>query len=133
MTLDGNQLQLPNALVFKSVQLNYSLNPKRRFDFKASIDPAHSIREAQALAIEAYSHIDGVLDDPAPSWTLVEHAPTGVELQFFGWVDQHHIDLGQVRTESILLVKAALPRAGIQPPLTTYPVMTPHEPSSETR
>src|SRR5690606_36358353 len=39
MTLDGNQLQLPNALVFKSVLLNYSQNPRRRFDFTVSIDP----------------------------------------------------------------------------------------------
>jgi len=128
MTLDGNQLQLPNALVFKSVLLNYSLNPKRRFDFKTTIDPAHSIREAQALAIEAYSHIDGVLDDPAPSWTLLENAPTGVQLQFFGWVDQHHSDLGKVRSESIRLVKAAFARAGIQPPRTTYYVLTSQEP-----
>src|SRR3546814_9844224 len=45
MTLDGNQLQLPNALVFKSVLLNYSQNPRRRFDFTVGIDPAHSIRQ----------------------------------------------------------------------------------------
>src|SRR3546814_547822 len=124
MTLDGNQLQLPNALVFKSVLLNYSQNPRRRFDFTVGIDPAHSIRQAQTLALEAYSHIDGVLEDPAPSWTVVQNAPTGVDLQFFGWVDQHHSDLGKVRSESIRLVKAAFTRAGIQPPRTIYHVVT---------
>ena len=124
MTLDGNQLQLPNALVFKSVLLNYSQNPKRRFDFTVSIDPAHSIRQAQTLALEAYSHIDGVLEDPAPSWTVVQNAPAGVDLQFFGWVDQHDSDLGKVRSESIRLVKAAYTKAGIQPPRTIYHVVT---------
>ena len=123
MTLDGNQLQLPNALVFKSVLMNYSQNPKRRFDFKVTIDPAHSIRQAQTLALDAYANIDGLLDDPAPSWTLVQHAPTGIELQFFGWVDQHHSDLGKVRSESIRLVKAAFTRAGVQPPRTVYHVV----------
>src|SRR3546814_2782707 len=108
MPLDGNQLQLPNALVFKSVLLNYSKNPRRRFDFTLGIDPAHSIRLAQTLALEAYSPIDGVLEAPAPSWTAVTNAPTGVALPFFGWVDQHNSDLGQVRSESIRLVKAAL-------------------------
>src|SRR3546814_8128792 len=90
MTLDGNQLQLPNALVFKSVLLNYSQNPRRRFDFTVGIDPAHSIRQAQTLALEAYSHIDGVLEDPAPSWTVVQNAPTGVDLPFFGWRSEEH-------------------------------------------
>jgi len=124
MTLDGNQLQLPNALVFKSVLLNLSQNPKRRFEFKVTMDAAHSIRQAHTLALDAYAHIDGVLDDPAPSWTVVQNAPTGIELQFFGWVDQHHSDMGKVRSESIRLVKAAFTRAGIQPPRTTYHIVT---------
>src|SRR3546814_2407265 len=47
MTLDGNKLQLPNALLLQSVLLNYSQNPRRRFDFTVGIDPAHSIRQAQ--------------------------------------------------------------------------------------
>ena len=41
MTVDGNHLQLPNALVFKSVLLNYSRNPKRRFEFKPAWTARH--------------------------------------------------------------------------------------------
>jgi small-conductance mechanosensitive channel len=127
MTMDGNQLQLPNALVFKSVLLNYSQNPKRRFDFRTTMDAAHSIRQAQTLALDAYSGIDGVLDDPAPSWTVVQNAPTGIELQFFGWVDQRSSDLGKVRGEAIRLVKAAFARAGIQAPRTVQHVVLSRE------
>ena len=127
MTMDGNQLQLPNALVFKSVLLNYSQNPKRRFDFRTTMDPAHSIRQAQTLALEAYSHIEGVLDDPAPSWTVVQNAPGGIELQFFGWVDQRSSDLGKVRGEAIRLVKAAFARAGIQAPRSVQHVVLSRE------
>src|SRR3546814_14126541 len=75
MTLDGNQLQLPNALVFKSVLLNYSQNHRRRFDFTVRIDPAHSIRQEQTLALEAYTPIDGVLEEPAHPATLGQTAP----------------------------------------------------------
>lgn len=127
MTMDGNQLQLPNALVFKSVLLNYSQNPKRRFDFRTTMDPSHSIRQAQTLALEAYSGIDGVLDDPAPSWTVVQNAPGGIELQFFGWVDQRSSDLGKVRGEAIRLVKAAFARAGIQAPRSVQHVVLSRE------
>jgi len=37
MTLDGNHLRLPNALVFRSVTLNYTRNPSRRFQFDIGI------------------------------------------------------------------------------------------------
>ncbi|HVI60040.1 MAG TPA: mechanosensitive ion channel domain-containing protein [Luteimonas sp.] len=133
MTMDGNQLQLPNALVFKSVLLNFSQNPKRRFDFRATIDGSHSIRQAQTLALEAYAGIDGVLDDPAPSWTVVQNAPTGIELQFFGWVDQRASDLGKVRSEAIRLTKAAYARAGIQSPRTVQHVVISREPDAAPR
>ena len=66
MTMDGNHLQLPNSLVFKSIVLNYSKNPRRRFDFGMLIDPSHSIRESQTLAMTAIAQIECVLDDPAP-------------------------------------------------------------------
>lgn len=122
MTLDGNELQLPNALVFKAIILNYSRNPKRRFDFTIALDPAQSIRHAQSLAIEQIGTIDGVLADPGPSWTVQDYSPTGIVLRFFGWVDQRHSDPGKVRSEAIRLVKGAWARAGLEPPRTVYHV-----------
>lgn len=122
MTLDGNELRLPNALVFKAIILNYTRNPKRRFDFSVTIDPAQSIRQAQALALEQIRTVDGLLSDPGPSWSVREFAPTGTVLQFFGWVDQRHSDLGKVRSEAIRLVKAAFARAGIEQPRIVYHV-----------
>lgn len=123
MTMDGNHLQLPNSLVFKSVVLNYSKNPKRRFDFTMLIDGSQSIREAQTLAIEAISKIEGVLDDPAPAWTVVEFGANGIQLKFFGWVDQRNADLGKVRSEAIRQVKAAYQRSEIESPRTTYHIV----------
>lgn len=123
MTPDGNQLQLPNAVVFKSVLLNFNENPKRRFDFIVTVDPASSIRQSQTVALDALSRLDGVLQDPAPSWSVVEYAPGGIQLQFFGWVDQRESDLGKVRSESIRLVKAAFAQAGIRQPRTVYHVV----------
>lgn len=124
MTMDGNHLQLPNSLVFKSVVLNYSKNPKRRFDFVMLIDAGQSIREAQTLAISAITDIEGVLDDPAPSWTVVEYGAAGIQLRFFGWLDQRESDLGKVRSEAIRQVKAAFAKAGVEGPRTTYHIVT---------
>lgn len=130
MTLDGNALQLPNALVFKAIQLNYSSNPKRRFDFTVTIDGSQSIRVAHALAIEQVTRVEGVLTDPAPSWTVQEFSPAGIALRFFGWIDQRESDLGKVRSEAIRLVKAAFAKGGIEGPRTTYYILTPRDPAA---
>lgn len=124
MTMDGSQLQLPNSLVFKSVVLNYSRNPKRRFDFAMFIDDRQSIRKSQALALETIAGIEGVLDDPAPAWTVVEYGAAGIQLRFFAWVDQRSTDMGKVRSEAIRQVKGAFARAGIEAPRTVYHIAT---------
>jgi small conductance mechanosensitive channel len=124
MTLDGNELRLPNALVFKAIILNYSRNPNRRFDFTIPIDLGQSIRSAQSLALEQICGVEGMLQDPGPSWTVHEYGPGGIVLRFFGWVDQRESDLGKVRSEAIRRVKAAYAQAGIEPPRTIYHVLT---------
>ncbi|MFS8064305.1 MAG: mechanosensitive ion channel family protein [Luteimonas sp.] len=130
MTLDGSQLRLPNALVFKSVVLNYSVNPKRRFEFSMILDAGESIRRAQGMAMEVISGVEGVLADPAPSSLVQEYAPTGITLRCFGWIDQRGSDLGKVRSEAIRLVKVAYGKAGIQAPRTTSHVILARETGS---
>lgn len=127
MTMDGNHLQLPNSLVFKSVVLNYSKNPKRRFDFSMLIDGSQSIGTSQALAMAEIAKIDGVLEDPPPAWTVVEFGAAGIQLRFYGWVDQLVTDQGKVRSEAIRRVKAAFAHAGIESPRTTYHVVSSRE------
>ncbi|MGV8941384.1 MAG: mechanosensitive ion channel domain-containing protein [Lysobacter sp.] len=116
MTFDGNRLSLPNALVFKSVVLNFSRNPKRRFDFTIPVDTATSIGLAQEIAMERIAAIDGVLSDPGPSWIINGYEGDGLKLQFFGWIDQRRNDLGKVRSAAIRAVKKAFFDAGIDSP-----------------
>ncbi len=130
MTMDGNHLSLPNALVFKSVVLNYSVNPKRRFDFSLLIDPSESIRESQQLAIAEIARIDGVLSEPAPSWIAENFVASGISLKFFGWVDQRSSDIGKVRSEALRAVKAAFAKAGIEAPRSVQYVYTAPAPPS---
>jgi small-conductance mechanosensitive channel len=120
ITLDGSELRLPNALVFKSVILNYSRNPKRRFEFTIPIDQAESIRAAQQLALAEIASIDGVLAEPAPAALVHEYGAKGITLRYFGWVDQHQSDLNKVRSEAIRRVKGAFGKAGIEPPRDVY-------------
>lgn len=67
MTVDGNHLQLPNSLVFKSVMLNYTRNPKRRFDFETNVENTASWHRAMDLGVAAIASVEGVLAQPAPA------------------------------------------------------------------
>ncbi len=124
ITLDGNRLSLPNALVFKSVILNYSVNPKRRFDFSIPIDTSASIRMAQTLAMDEIADIQGVLADPAPSWAVDGYAEGGIEMRFFGWVDQRNSDLRKVRSEALRVVKASFAKNRIETPRSVQYIVT---------
>jgi small-conductance mechanosensitive channel len=116
MTMDGNHLSLPNALVFKSVVLNFSVNPKRRFEFTMQIDASQSVRGAQQLAMAEMSKVEGVLADPQPSWVAEGFVGGGLSLKFYGWVDQRVSDLGKVRSEALRAVRSAFSKAGIEAP-----------------
>lgn len=118
MTMDGNQVSLPNSLVFKSVVTNYTANPKRRFDFVLPVDPSESVGRARDLGLRAIAGIDGVLADPAPSFSLDGYSAKGMDLRFYGWVDQHRNDAGKVRTEALREVRGAFSEAGVRGPET---------------
>ncbi|MGV8944770.1 mechanosensitive ion channel family protein [Thermomonas sp.] len=53
MTVDGNHLTLPNGAVFKSVLLNFSRNPKRRFKFVMTINTRASLHGAMDAGVAA--------------------------------------------------------------------------------
>jgi small-conductance mechanosensitive channel len=124
MTFDGNQVSLPNALVFKSVVTNFSQNDNRRFEFTLVIDLSESARESQQLALGAIQGVDGVLADPAPSSVVDGYLGGGVQLKFYGWVNQRASDLGKVRSEAIRAVKSAFEKARIEGPRAIQYVLT---------
>ena len=120
LTLDGNHTRIPNAKVYKAVILNYSRNPKRRFEFDVGVDTEQNLAEAQELAARTVLNMDGVLDDPAPYCTVEALGDSNVILRVFGWVDQQHADFLRVRSEAIRLVKRAFDASGIVMPEPIY-------------
>lgn len=123
MTVDGNHLQLPNGVVFKSVLLNYSRNPKRRFDFETGIDNRASWHAAMDAGIAAIASVEGVLTDPPPSSLIRTLSNDGATLQFAGWIDQGRNDLARTRSEAMRRVRSSLREAGMLPPETVQKVV----------
>ncbi|PNS07776.1 mechanosensitive ion channel family protein [Solilutibacter silvestris] len=116
MTADGLNLQLPNALVFKSVITNYTRNSRRRFDFITNVSTSSSWNDAMDLGIGAIRGVAGVLADPAPSAWIRDLSDSGATIQFAGWIDQANNDLAKTRSEAMRMVRRTLRGAGILPP-----------------
>ena len=116
MTLEGNHVRVPNAVVFRSPLLNYSRNPRRRFTFDAGVGPSDDLALARKSGIEVLKEMKGVLDDPAPAALIVNLGDSSVTVRFMGWVDQREAAFGRVRSEAIRLVKLRLEAAGISLP-----------------
>ncbi len=131
MTMDGNHLQLPNGLVFKSVLLNFSRNPRRRFEFETSVGTRASWHQAMDTGLAALAAVDGVLPDPAPSVVIKGLTDSGAVLLFQAWVDQGHNDLGKTRSEAMRRVRKSLREAGILPPDPVQKVMLFREPGED--
>ena len=122
MTLDGNHLRLPNALVFRGVMLNYTRNPARRFEFDVGIGVEEDLVRAQDIGASVMAGLPGVLPDPPPRAFITSLGDSNVLVRFQAWVDQREHDFAQVKSEAIRSVKLALEAAGMDMPEPIYRV-----------
>jgi small conductance mechanosensitive channel len=122
MTLDGNHLRLPNSLVFRSVTLNYTRNPSRRFQFDVGIGVNEDLVRAQSIAVAELQRLDGVLHKPPPRAYIASLGDSNVQLRVQGWVDQRSHEFLLVKSEAIRVVKLAMESADIDLPEPIYRV-----------
>jgi small-conductance mechanosensitive channel len=122
MTPDGNHVRIPNAKVYKGVIVNYTRNPKRRFDFVIAVASESDLSGAQAVGVAVLRQMHGVLDEPEPWSQVVEIGDSSIPIRFYGWVDQRETSFAKARSEAIRLVKEGLEAAGFELPEPIYRV-----------
>jgi small-conductance mechanosensitive channel len=116
MTLDGNQVQIPNATVFKSTIRNFTSNPSRREDFVVGIGYLDSIPHAQDVAMKVLVSHSAILSEPEP-WVLVDSLGAAtVNLRVYFWLDGSRHSWLKVKSSVIRLVKRAFQDEGISLP-----------------
>ena len=120
MTLDGNQLRIPNAEVFKSTILNYTKNPERRFSFELGVDTNDDPMAAIKVAIDVIRDLDFVLDKPKAIATIKQVGDSSIILDFKIWVNQLETDFSKARSIAIREAKHALENAGFSLPEPIY-------------
>lgn len=116
LTLDGNQVQIPNAIVYKSNIFNFTSSPNRRVDFSIGIGYDDPIKDAQQIALQVLEEHPAVLKDPEP-WVLVENLGSAtVNLRIYFWLDGRQHSMLKVKSSVIRLVIRAFQTAGISMP-----------------
>ncbi len=122
MTLDGNHVRIPNAVVYKQVIVNYTRNPSRRFQFDVGVGTEQDLAAVQRLGAETLANMEGILEDPPPVATVETLGDSSVVIRLAGWVDQRTADFLKVRSEAIRLVKRAFDAADVTMPEPIYVV-----------
>lgn len=120
MTLDGNQLRIPNAEVFKGTILNYTKNPERRFTFELGVDSNDDPLAAIKVGIDAICQLDFVLDEPKAIAVINNVGDSNIILEFQVWVDQSETDFAKARSIAIRETKHALENEGFSLPEPIY-------------
>ena len=120
MTLDGNHLRIPNAIVFKSVILNYTRNSQRRFFFDLGVDADDDPVDAMAVGLAAVNELKFVVDTPKATAIIQDVGDSNIVLRFFGWLDQQDTDFFKGRSLAIYAAAQALTGAGFALPEPIY-------------
>lgn len=124
MTMDGNHLRLPNAMVFKGVLLNYTRNPLRRLKFTLGIGTGENLSAVRRLGVETLGNIGAIVAQPEPQATIQSVGDSSVLMEFSAWLDQREVDFLKTRSEAIRQVKCALENAGMDMPEPIYRVQS---------
>jgi small conductance mechanosensitive channel len=114
-TADGQQLLIPNKLLFTNVIANSTATMRRRVDVRLSVpgmEVSPKLRE-QLLAVAA--KVEGVSSDPQPRLLVQDLDDDKIELLLWFWVDpRRHPELQRVRSEVLEATQAVLARSNME-------------------
>lgn len=126
MTPDGNHVQIPNSLVYKSVIENASANPNLRLSFVVGIDYGDSATDAQSVVLESLHSHEAVLADPEPLVLIEDLATSTVNLRVYFWINGEAHSMLKVRSAILRRVKQTLQKKGFTLPDESREMIFPH-------
>lgn len=119
VTLEGNHVRIPNAVIYKEIMVNTTASPSIQGKFDIVIPYEASTAVALEAITQALRSHDGVLPAP-PARALVEALEVnGVRLRASYWIPAREASNFKLQSDVRLKVKVALQQAGITPPATS--------------
>jgi small-conductance mechanosensitive channel len=117
-TPDGQQVIVPNKLLFTNVVTNSTATMHRRVDVRLSVPTAEVSDKLRGQLLEVAAGVHGVSRDPEPRLLVEDLGDDKIELLLWFWVDpRRHPELQRVRSEVLEATQAVLARFNME--LTT--------------
>ncbi|MGB3210197.1 MAG: mechanosensitive ion channel family protein [Desulforhopalus sp.] len=116
MNQDGNHVQIPNSIVYKSIIRNYTANPNRREMFEVGIGYESKASHAQEVAMEVLSGHPAVLNEPELLVLVDRLGSATVNLIVYFWYDGSMYNGLKVKSSLIRLVKQSFEKENISMP-----------------
>lgn len=126
LTLDGNYVQIPNAIVFKSTITNYSSAASRRAEYTVGVGYSSPTVKAQALIADVLRQHPAVLKNPEPLVLVQELGAASVNLRVYYWFASATYSPEKISSSLMRLTKDALLEAGIELPDPAREVVFPN-------
>ncbi len=112
-TLDGQQVVVPNKLLFTNVLINSSATSGRRLEVIVSVPYSQDSLKTRESLSAATAAVEGVLAKPEPRVLTKDFGQGALELRLLFWADPRASDLLHVRSQVLEAIEAALGEAGI--------------------
>lgn len=128
LTLDGQNVILPNGLVYTSPIVNYSRSPLSRIAVDVGVAYDSDLDHVRRTAVQAIRAVPNVLRDPPPYVIFHTFADSSINLSLFYWIDGSATPQFRASDLAIPALKKAFAEAGIRIP---FPIRTVHMPSRE--
>jgi len=93
---DGNHVQIPNSIIYKSVIKNLTANPKIRGSFTVGVGYDVAISQAQTIGLEVIQNHQAVLNDPEPQILVDSLGSSTINFICYFWIDGHTYALNKV-------------------------------------
>ena len=116
MTLEGNHIHIPNAIIYKNTIVNVTANPNIRKQFMVGIGYDDAISQAQEIALQVLNKHPAVLPDPEPQVLVDNLGAATVNLKVLFWVNGEENSAAKVKSAVIRLIKRAFDEAAISMP-----------------
>lgn len=116
MTLEGNHIHIPNAIIYKNTIVNVTANPNIRKQFTIGIGNNDSITHAQQVALAVLNKHEAILAEPEPQVLVDSLGASTVNMVVYFWVNGRKNSATKVKSAMIRLIKKAYDDAKIMMP-----------------
>lgn len=121
LTLDGNNVLIPNGNVFTVPITNYSRESTRRMELTIGVAYDSDLELVRYTALQAIRAIPDVLSSPGPSLYFHTFNDSSIDFTVRYWIDTRVTDAVTAVDPAIVAIQQAFARKNIEIP---YPIQT---------